>query len=190
MTGITQEVIDQFVGAAHGDLDTVKHLLSQYPDLINASASWKETAVEAAAQTGRKDIVQYLVENGAPVEICTAAMMGMHDQVQAILRADPAQQYARGAHGIPLLYFPVIMGNKDLADFLLPLGVDVNGGDGITTPLQGAILFNQPEMVEWLLMHGANIDLKNYDGKTALQLAQDAGNTRIIEILQEKSGDS
>ncbi|MGE5222440.1 MAG: ankyrin repeat domain-containing protein [Omnitrophica WOR_2 bacterium] len=188
MTTLSQEIIDQFVGAAHGDMDTVRHLLSQNPDLVNASASWKETAVEAAAQTGRKDIVEYLVSNGAPVGICTAAMLGRHEEVQAILREDPAQIHARGAHGIPLLYFPVIMGDKDLADFLLPLGINVNGGDGMTTPLQGAVLFNRPEMVEWLLLHGADIALKNYEGKTALQIAQEAGNTQIVALLQAKSG--
>jgi hypothetical protein len=49
----SQELIDQFVGNAHGNFQVVKELLENNPSLVNASASWTETAIEAAAQTGQ-----------------------------------------------------------------------------------------------------------------------------------------
>jgi ankyrin repeat protein len=61
----TQETIDQFVGNAHGNLVIVKDLLERFPSMINANASWTETAIEAAAQKGQVEIVKYLLEYGA-----------------------------------------------------------------------------------------------------------------------------
>jgi hypothetical protein len=57
----TQELINDFVGNAHGNFDRVKALLEQYPSLINANASWTETAIQAAAQVGNVEIAEYLL---------------------------------------------------------------------------------------------------------------------------------
>src|SRR4030066_1642944 len=100
-----QEIIDQFVGNAHGNLAVVKELLERYPSLINANASWTETAIEAAAQTGQVDIVNYLLDRGAEYDICTASMLGNLDCVKDYLLEDPSLVKAHGAHGLPLLYY-------------------------------------------------------------------------------------
>src|SRR3990172_5232082 len=130
----TQEVIDQFVGNAHGNFDVVRDLLSQYPSIINANASWDETAIQAAAQTGQVEIVKYLLDYGAEYDICTAAMLGSLDCVQDHLKENQERVHARGAHGIPLLYFPVIHGHMEVADYLYLQGADVNAlsPNGIT----------------------------------------------------------
>jgi hypothetical protein len=53
---LSQQVIDDFVGVAHGDCVRVKELLSQHPGLVKARASWDELGIEAAVQTGRVEI--------------------------------------------------------------------------------------------------------------------------------------
>ena len=181
---IPQNIIDEFVGVAHGDFARLKALLEQYPILLNASATWNETAIQAATQMGRIDIVEYLLARGAPLDICTASMLGLADRVSAVLGADPSLSQATGAHGIPLLYFPVIRGQKAIAEMLLSRGAQVNAGAGGNTPLHGAVLFNRPEMVSWLLSHGANPSLLDYNGKTPLQLAEENKNEPIAGILR------
>ncbi len=180
----TQEMINEFVGKAHGDFKRVKEALEQYPSLINANAYWNETAIQAAAQMGNVEIAEYLLAHGAPLDICTAAMLGMQGKVSEFLEADPAQAYARGAHGIPVLYFPAIRGHREIADLLLANGSVVNGEEG-TTPLQGAVMFGQAGMVEWLLARGANQHVKDYEGKTPLERAVERGNTEIQAILEK-----
>src|SRR5690349_4158644 len=169
--GLTQEVIDEFVGVSHGDAARVRELLVQYPELVNARASWGETPIEAAAQVANKEIMKLLLDAGAPLEICTAAALGDRERVLSLLEADPNLKNATGAHGIPIMHYPVVTGNKELAELLLGYGADVNAGGGSNTALHGAAYFNQAETARWLLEHGADVNPLDYEGKTPLARA-------------------
>lgn len=188
VTNPSQETIDQFVGNAHGNLAIVKELLERYPAMVNASASWTETAIEAAAQTGQVEIVNYLLSHGAEYDICTAAMLGNLDCVEEFFKEDSNVVSARGAHGIPLLYFPVIHANIGIAEYLLQHGADPNAAspDGIT-PLHGAVMFNQSKMARWLLDHGADPNPK-YDGKTPLAMALEKKQAELVEVFRSYGG--
>jgi ankyrin repeat protein len=184
----TQETIDQFVGNAHGNLVVVKELLEKYPSIVSANASWTETAIEAAAQTGMVEIVKYLIDHGADYDICTAAMLGSLNCLEEFLKEDPNLVNARGAHGLPILYFPVIRANVDVAEYLLQHGADPNtASPGGITPLHGAVIFNQPKMALWLLDHGVDPNQK-YGGKTPLALALEKKQTELVDILRSHSG--
>lgn len=188
ITTPTQEIIDQFVGNAHGNLAVVKELLEKYPSIISANASWTETAVQAATQTGQVEIVNYLVDHGADYDICTAAMLGNLDCLEDFLKEDPNLVNARGAHGIPLMYFPVIHDKLAVAEYLLQHGADPGAAspDGIT-PLHGAVMFNQPKMAQWLLGHDVDPNPK-YDGKTPLAMALEKNRIELVEILRSHGG--
>ncbi len=183
-----QEQINNLVGAAHGDFKTVKEILTAHPELINSDAVWVETPIQAAAQMGRVDIVEYLLAAGAPMDICTAAMLGKGDYVRAQIEADPAQALATGAHGLPLVYFPVIMGYQDIADFVLQHGGRVNDGEGATPPLHGAVEHNQLKIAGWLLQHGANVNALNYESKTPLAKALQNKNQAMADLLAAHGG--
>ena len=184
----TQEIIDEFVGNAHGDLAHVQALLTHYPAIVNASASWKETAIEAAAQMAREDIATVLLTAGAPLDICTAAVLGRLDVVAALLEADPAQAHATGAHGIPVLYFPVIGNHRVIAELLLERGAELNAGAGGTTPLHGAAMFGRREMAAWLLASGADANARNYENHTPLRVALDREHGEVAEVLRAHGG--
>ncbi len=187
LTNPSQETIDQFVGNAHGNLAVVKELLEKYPSIISENASWTETAVQAATQTGQVEIVNYLMDHGAEYDICTAALLGNLDCLEDFLKEDANLVNARGAHGIPLLYFPVIRAKLAVAEYLLQHGADPNATspDGIT-PLHGAVMFNQPKMAQWLLDHGANPN-PIYDGKTPLVMALEKQEAELVEVLRTHS---
>lgn len=104
---IKPELVNEFVGNAHGNLQRVKELLEQEPALLNAAWDWGggdwETALGAAAHTGQAAIAHYLLEHGAHLDIFAAAMLGKLDIVQAISAIQPNALTALGPHGIPLI---------------------------------------------------------------------------------------
>jgi len=186
MSTPSQEIIDEFVGNAHGNFARVKELLTQYPDLLNANASWNEHAIEAASQVGSAEIAEYLLAAGAPTSICTEAMLGHRDRVRAYLDTDSSQANAKGAHRISVLYHAVIRAHQDIAEMLLAAGADVNVGAGGSPAIHGAVMFNQPAMVEWLAAHGADVNIKNYEGLTPLAAALKQGKMEITELLRQR----
>jgi ankyrin repeat protein len=187
-TAPTQELIDQFVGNAHGNLTAVKELREEYPSIISLNASWIETAVQAAAQTGQVEIVNYLIDHGADYDICTAAMLGNLDCMDDFLKENPDSIHARGAHGLPLLYFPVIHSRIAVANYLLEQGADPNTAspEGIT-PLHAAIMFSQLDMAKWLLEHGAGPN-PSYEGKTPLAMAREKNQAELVDLLYKYGG--
>jgi hypothetical protein len=100
-------LIQEFVGASHADLERVRGLLVQEPALINSAWDWGggdwETGLGAAAHMGRQDIANYLLQNGARLDLFAAAMLGKLEIVKAALEAYPETINVRGPHGIPLI---------------------------------------------------------------------------------------
>ena len=104
---IVAELVQEFVGNAHGNLGRVRELLQAQPALVNAAWDWGggdwETALGAAAHMGRRDIAAELLAHGARLDLFAAAMLGEVEIVRAILGAFPELRRASGPHGIPLL---------------------------------------------------------------------------------------
>lgn len=181
----TQQIINDFVGNAHGNLPRVEELLTRYPSLLNARAVWDESALQAAAHAGSRPVAEALLAAGAPLDICTAAMLGRIDEVASLLDQDSSLAYATGAHGIPVLYHAVITGQGEVARLLVECGSDVQAGEGGNTALHGAARAGQTAMVEWLLAQGANPNALDYEGKTPLTVALEADHSDVADLLRE-----
>jgi hypothetical protein len=97
----------EIVGVSHGNLARVRELVQQHPALAKASFDWGygdwETALGAASHTGRREIAELLIENGAPPTLFSAAMLGQLDLVKAFVAAKPGAQRMRGPHSISLM---------------------------------------------------------------------------------------
>ncbi|KRE13755.1 hypothetical protein ASE66_16330 [Bosea sp. Root483D1] len=100
-------LVQDFVRAAHGNLERVTALVAEHPTLVNAVWDWGggdwESGLGAAAHTGRREIAEFLLARGARMDVFAAAMLGHLDLVRAHLAALPAALTASGPHGIPLL---------------------------------------------------------------------------------------
>ena len=101
------ERVQNFVIAAHGDLNAVRDGLTAEPALANACWDWGggdfESALGGAAHMGRRDIALALLEHGARMDVFAAAMLGETEIVQTMLAAHPELAEATGPHGIPLM---------------------------------------------------------------------------------------
>lgn len=121
-TPLAPELVQEFVGNAHGDLTRVQQLLEQEPTLINAAWDWGggdwETGLGAASHMGRKDIALYLLERGARMDIFAAAMLGYLSIVQATIEAIPDARNWRGPHGILLMAHAKAGGATSVVEYL------------------------------------------------------------------------
>jgi hypothetical protein len=113
---INRLLVQDFVIYAHSELDMVHKLLEKDPALLNATMDWGggdwETGLGGASHMGRRDIVAYLLERGARIDIFCAAMMGQLDAVKSFLALQPRLIDAKGPHGFTL-HFHAQVGGKD-----------------------------------------------------------------------------
>jgi hypothetical protein len=125
---LADDLVKEFVGAGHGNLDRVKEMHAAEPGLLNATWDWGggdfETAIGGAGHMGRADIATYLIEQGARYDIFVAAMLGQLDFVKAALTAHPNLLNSDGPHGIPLLTHAEKggEGSKHVLEYLKTLG--------------------------------------------------------------------
>jgi hypothetical protein len=113
---INRLFIQDFVIYAHGDLPMTRQLLEKNPAVVNAVMDWGggdwESALGAAAHMGRRDIAEYLLAQGARIDIFCAAMMGQLDAVKSFLALEPKLIDAKGPHGFSLHFHAQVGGTK------------------------------------------------------------------------------
>ncbi len=178
------EQLREFVIAGHWNLPKVQEILAQFPEILNVSYEWGEndyeTAIQGAAHAGSAPVAEFLLSRGAPLEICTAAMLGREDEVIRLLAEDPGLINARGAHAIPLMAHAALSGNVALAQMLYEHGAH----EGVSFALGLAVSKGHLEMTQWLLENGTpDLSWKNYEGKTPLMVATETRNEAIAALL-------
>jgi hypothetical protein len=118
------ELVKDFVIAGHGNLEKVKQMFAAEPGLLNACWDWGggdfETAIEGAGHIGSKDCANYLLSQGARMNIFCAAMLGKLDFVKALLTAYPNLKDSKGPHGLQLIHHATKGGEdaKAVLDYL------------------------------------------------------------------------
>ena len=193
LDSIPQYLRSHLVGNAHGNVDFVKNAVSTDPRMAHSVATTGEHAVEACAHTGRKELVEFLLSQGAPYALPTAVMMNDFTTVHRLLDEDSRRIQERGAHDFALLWYPVI-GNCDLTmmQLLLDRGAEVEQQHFLgTTALHWACLRGQLNVVELLIENGADVNRVGRkfkaSGESPLQMTKD---DKISDFLRSKGARS
>uniref|UniRef100_A0A2K6JPB7 Poly [ADP-ribose] polymerase n=1 Tax=Rhinopithecus bieti TaxID=61621 RepID=A0A2K6JPB7_RHIBE len=106
---------------------------------------------------GRKDVVEYLLQNGANVQ-------------------------ARDDGGLIPLHNACSFGHAEVVNLLLRHGADPNARDNWNyTPLHEAAIKGKIDVCIVLLQHGAEPTIRNTDGRTALDLADPSAKAVLTE---------
>jgi ankyrin repeat protein len=150
--------------AERGDLDEVRRLVQQDRGLLVAMCGTYDWAymspLSAAAKEGRLEVVRYLLDEGADINL-------------------------RPPSGYTAVGLACIMGRVEAAALLLARGADISPLAHGWIPLMGASRSGHADVVELLLAHGCS-DIDRYwhsTGQTALHIACSCGRAEILGLL-------
>lgn len=192
LDGLSARARGSFVGTAHRDVEGVRTGLEADPRLAHAAATTSEIGVEAGAHMGRVDIVDVLLEGGAPYSLPTAVVRGDLQRARALLDEDPERIEERGAHDFALLWYPIIGGTDlELLELLLDRGAHPEAQDFLgTTALHWACLRGSLEAAERLVEAGADVHRSgrkfSAEGDTPLALARRRGHEKVEKFLHAR----
>ena len=160
------DAVPLYYAAGLGFRDLAEHLISKYPEHVNARGGLEETPMRFAALGGYVDILSLLLEHGAHVD-------------------------GRGIGNTTPLHLASIAGKVEAGQFLLDRGADINNRDTDDwTPLFWTAFKRQVEFARMLLKRGARIDVPDkHDGQTALHRAVIMEDIQFIRLLLEHGAD-
>src|SRR5690606_15798780 len=148
--------LDIFAAASLGFREYLRKTLARQPKLVYARLPFGATPLHMAAESGRGDMAEFLVEQGAPLDLVGAAELGWTDRVRELLEKQPAVVNAKsGSFGFTALHSATSKGHRDLARLLLAGGAEVNATDDMyqKTPLGEALFYGNEAMVRLLHRH-------------------------------------
>ena len=117
--------------------------------------------------------------------MCLASFFAMRQRtviprVKWLLKDRPNLVFSKSNRGWTPLYWAVVSGHRDVAEFLLADQADVNARDDNTWPLlHTAAYLGDEETTELLLTHGAVVDATNNRGTATLFSAK----SNVVELL-------
>ncbi|MEW6348698.1 MAG: ankyrin repeat domain-containing protein [Thermodesulfobacteriota bacterium] len=154
---------DELMQAAMaGKLEQVRELVARGIDInfVNRSGV---SALMVACQWNQTQVVRFLLENGADVEL-----------------------RERGS-GHDALMYSCFSGNPDLVELVLRHGATIDATDAMgRSALMIAASVGKAETVKVLLRTGANADLRDHSGATALDWARESGHRALADLFPAK----
>ena len=162
--------IDFFLALRDHDLDRIRKLVAQYPDLLQVQTEWKmalghhywplgSTALHLTAATGDAPLLTYLL-------------------------TQPIDVNQKNGYGMTALHLAAMMKQPATAQLLLDRGADVNARSANgQTPLHHAVLRNDEEVVNLLLTYRSDPNLTDAEGRTAVDWAVMRQNGAMVDLL-------
>lgn len=143
--------------------------------------SHSSTALSCAVEIGNLEMVKFLVNNGANINLLIGNKYYSSDYAMK-----------KGYKNYSSLNYATKKGNLEIVKFLVSKGADINPNSGCP-PLISALEEEYPldeyfEIVKFLVSNKANVNVA-YQGSTPLTLAVRGGNLQIVKFLVDNKAD-
>ncbi|CAJ2507809.1 Uu.00g089950.m01.CDS01 [Anthostomella pinea] len=185
--------------AYDGTMEIIDLLLNAGAD-VNAPEGW---AIQSAAAEGHHEVVEKLLEKGANVNAFTtnenfeagtalqgACEAGKADIVSLLLEHNANPNLGGGTDSPPIIAAAMRAEEEILAMLVkAKADLDVFGGYDMSSPLINAAAYMPRESLQILLDAGANINLPDRDGDTALIVASRRGDEEAVTFLLDSGAD-
>ncbi len=185
-------VVELFEAIRTGDAEKVRSLCAANAALVNARNARGQSAVLMACYTGRKEIRDVLVKNGAMLELHEAVAAGNLARVKEMVEANPELAKSYSPDGFPALALAAAFGHEQVAQYLRGQGADINAiatNGTAYTALTGAVASGHASIVKWLAQNGADVNYRYAKGHSPLLEAVANGRLDIVKILVAHGAD-
>lgn len=157
---ITNEL---FAAAEKGEFETVKSLLTKYPDMKDVRRNGGWTLLHLSFNS--RELVEYLIENGLDIE-------------------------AKSDGGWTPLHSQAYGGHTDGVELLLEHGADIEAKHAYDmTPLVSSVRWDRIEVAQLLVEKGANVDATNTLGRTPLIISATEGYFELAKTFLDNGAD-
>ncbi|EEB15132.1 Palmitoyltransferase TIP1, putative [Pediculus humanus corporis] len=193
------EFLNIFDIVRNGKVSAIESFIEQHgSECLKSRDEWGYTPAHWAALDGNIEIMRYLVECNAPVDLSCLGTQGPrpihwacrkgHTAIVQLLITAGVAVNATDFKGLTPLMTASMFGRGTTAAFLLGMGAfnhltDVNGD----TALHWAAYKGHPDLVRLLMYSGIDLQKPDNFGSTPLHLACLSGNSLCVKILSEKS---
>jgi ankyrin repeat protein len=183
-----------------GDMEKVKSLLKENPDLIHTKDQYHNSLLYLALLKDDFAMARFLIESGIDVnysrkdrggnELSGAIMVGSLEITKLILEKG-ADIHEKNLRGITPLDVAIYENEKEIAYFLMDKGAKLNVEEMGVSSLMRASLSGGLERITNKLIQEHEVDFKdkNSSGETFLHAAANGGDTAFIGLLIERDLD-
>jgi ankyrin repeat protein len=169
-----------------GKADEVRSLVQQNPSLKQARDASGASAILVAAYNMKPDVVNALLELGAPVDIFEASVLGKVDRIQEILKSNPKRVTEYAPDGFTPVALAAFFGQPAAVKALIAAGADVNAAAKNAlkvAALHAAVAGGKLDIVKVVLEAGADPNAQQQAGFRPIHEAGTKANRALAELL-------
>ena len=189
---VEQEPVQQFYflhrAVTNGDLEQIRRMISNGADVNEEDERGNTPLRNAIVRSGNMEIVTLLVEAGADINAGSQPSLCIAVDEDNIAIAEYLIAHGANidapAEWAPLVRAPYSSG-IEMIKLLIARGADVDAGPW--TALHSAVDEGRRDIIELLIQNGADINIKNEESMTPLDLAFFLNRKDIAELLLAKS---
>jgi len=174
-----------FDAIKQGDRIEVERQLVDNPGLIHVREN-DLSPIMIAAYHHQREIASFLADKTVGLTIFEAAATGKINNILRLLARDPQLVNTYSSDGFQPLGLACTFGHFDVAEYLVKAGAPVNStsrNELKAAPVQAAAAAGYAKVVELLLKHGADPNVREQGGYTPLHAAAQNGDEPTIRAL-------
>lgn len=174
-----------------GDEERARAIVSLSPELADTQAG-EIPVIMLALYHGQRGIARGLVDQGATVDVFSAAALGNADRLAMLIAGNRAALNSWSSDGWTPLALASYFGQREAARLLIAAGADVQAvgkNETANTPLHAAVAGRRHELVELLIERGADVNALDGGSWTPLHLAVHEGQHATVAYLLTHGAD-